>query len=71
MYCNDNNEANDAMKRRQFRRIFGNNHENEEYHGITVAGAALQQQHRSTKPEKNRLEMFVHNGPDTGAINWY
>ena len=36
-----------------------------------MAGAARQQQHRSTKPEKNRLEMFVHNGPDTGVMNWY
>jgi hypothetical protein len=70
LYCNDNNEANDAMKRRQIRRIFENNHENEEYHGNTVAGAALRQQHRSTKPEKKPSWNVCSNGHDTVVMNW-
>jgi hypothetical protein len=70
LYCNDNNEANDAMKRRQIRRIFENSHENEEYHGHTVAGAELRQQHRSTKPEKKPSWNVCSNGHNTAVMNW-
>ena len=63
MYCYDNNEANDAMKRRQIRRIFENSHENEEY--ITATLWLEQRFDNNTEVRnrrKNRLEMFVQMG---------
>ncbi len=47
--------------------------------GETVAGVLLNNNTGSTKPEHNkqgrkiedRLEMAIHNGHDTGVMNWY
>jgi hypothetical protein len=66
-----NNEANDETKRRQFRRIFGYNHENEE--NITATLWLERRFNNDTGVRnwrKNRLEMFVRTGHDNDVMMW-
>ena len=59
------NEKTDPSNFRKYTRKWGVNH------GDTVAGAALRQQHRSTKPEKKPSWNVCSNGHDTEEIHWY
>ena len=59
------NEKTDPSNFRKYTRKWGVNH------GDTVAGAALRQQHRSTKPEKKPSWNVCSNGHDTELIHWY
>ena len=59
------NEKTDPSNFRTNARKWGVNH------GDTVAGGALRQQHRSTKPEKKPSWNVCSNGHDTELIHWY
>ena len=59
------NEKTDPSNFRKLSRKWG------VYHGDTVAGAVLRQQHRSTKPEKKPSWNVCSNGHNTELLNWY